>query len=81
MNALQKYINFSKIGFVVWSGGKPTLSHVQMAARNADAGYPVSAGFVSFLNGKPHCAGESLTLGLEAHSDDSELLAKQFGLV
>jgi len=77
---MQKYIRFSNIGFVIWSAENPTLSHAEVAACHVNAGNPISAGFVAFHNGKPKCAGESMTLGLESHPDDSALLAKQLGL-
>jgi len=73
---LQKYIHFSRIGFILWPD-TDSLAHADVALAAASDGV-VSAGFVEFSRSKsPHCFGRSDSLGIASKPTDSEDLAAQ----
>lgn len=79
---VQKYIRHKTKGFMLWAtvgGGEPCHSDVAdlMLTPGGDPADIVSAGFVIFHGGKPVCYGESTTLDLSHHPDDTMLLAEQ----
>lgn len=76
-----KYIRHSAIGFVLWDA-KAFVTHAQMAQAmpRHNGGRLLSAGFVVFVQGRPHCLGGSTSLDLEAGPDDTAALAGQLGL-
>lgn len=82
-----KYVRHSKLGFITWPAN-PSLWHSHIGGEmcfktrsTEHAGAIVSAGFARIENGKVICYGKSETLGKGSLSEDSKLLAAQFGLV
>ena len=77
-----KYIRHSAIGFVLWDS-KVMVTHEQMAKAMPKhmGGNLLSAGFVVFVQGRPHCMGGSTSLDLQGAADDNAVLAKQLGIV
>ncbi|NTV48135.1 MAG: hypothetical protein HGB32_03710 [Geobacteraceae bacterium] len=79
-----KYIRHEEQGFILWPvvDGDP-LWHKHMGhlvTEKCHGGRILSAGFVRFINGKPVCYGESISLELTKHPDDNVALAQQLGI-
>lgn len=75
---IQKYVHFSRIGFVIWPD-TDDLWHVKVGSlANYETGAIISAGFVEFsLDKSPRCFGKSQSLGIVSKPTDSEDLAAQ----
>lgn len=79
-----KYIRHEEQGFILWPvvDGDP-LWHKHMGrfvTEKCRGGKILSAGFVKFVDGKPECYGESMSLDLAKHPDDNVALAQQLGI-
>jgi len=74
-----KYINHSELGFVAFRR-TDLVTHRDLAnTMLRHKGHIVSAGVVRFIEGKPHCYGESLSLNIKSLPEDSEKFAYQLG--
>lgn len=71
-----KYIRVDGLGFVLFPR-TDVVAHSRAAQLFGRAGEIISAGFVSFPDGKPRCFGMSESIGIGGLPDDSEALAKQ----
>jgi len=74
-----KYIKYEKYGFALIPDLGDDPSHAKLSRLFGEERVE-SAGFVRIKNGKPECYGRSGSLGKSSKPEDSELLAKQFGL-
>jgi hypothetical protein len=75
-----KYIQHDKLGFILWRAKSGMFSHKEMAdlILAAKPGKLLSAGFVLSLDdGQLKCFGDSLTLNLSSHENDTALLKTQ----
>ena len=88
---LNRYLRFSKLGFVVWPGHIPSnqnanIQHSQMAdaikatKSEEEIGKLISAGFCHILGEQTVCFGFSMTTNLKSLKGDSELLTRQLNL-
>ena len=65
-----KYIRFEESGFVLF---KRERRHTSVAKMH-EGETPISAGFVADIKGDTVCFGESMTLGIQSASCDTDLL-------
>ena len=73
-----KYVRHEIIGFILWPFTDDLWhKHVGDLAMRRVPGKIVSAGFVSFDSGYPHCHGRSESLGIGCSANDSDDLASQ----
>lgn len=76
-----KYVQHSSLGFILFSAlAEFPHSHMARCLLASRPGSIVSAGFVTWANGRPHCHDESISLGLKSLPGDSAALARQLGL-
>ena len=77
-----KYIRHSKIGFIIWPKTDDVWHNAmgKFICNQCFNNEILSAGFVSFKDGKPRCYGGSESLHIYSLPDDSEKIAEQFGL-
>lgn len=76
-----KYVQHQAFGFVLFSSlTGPTHKEMAAALSTLRPGRVLSAGFVIWANGRPHCGGVSESLGVESQPGDSVALAAQMGL-
>jgi len=73
-----KYINIRSVGIICFPS---FLNHRQMVEK---LGYSTdivaSAGFVYISHNGPQCIGESFSLGIKAHKEDTGMLLGQMSL-
>ena len=72
---MRKYIRFEEIGIFTFD---KKLQHSDVAKRFSEF-KPISAGFTMYdrVSDKVVCFGDSMTLGIEAKEDDTEILYQQ----
>jgi hypothetical protein len=71
-----KYVRFEDYGFILWPYSD-TIIHSDMGRMSFKK--VISAGFVQFHNGIPHCTGRSESLGIGGQPDDDAALRAQLG--
>ncbi len=76
-----KYIRHNRLGFFLFPK-TDLLAHYDQAGfvQKTVGGSILSAGFVRWVEGKPECYGESISLNIRSDPGDTQALHRQLGL-
>ena len=79
MHRQMKYICFEYEGMDFFVTFTQWVEHDKFAEMFSSDYKPIRAGFVEMIGGRLYCIGESVSLNLKSHPDDSAALRRQLG--